>query len=671
MLSTRIGGSFICVLVLIAVNAIVLPAQSGTSSAISVTVVDATGAAMKDVDVTATDAATHATRTARTDENGRVLFSEVNPGNYTVATEARGFARQISGAVAVEVGRTVTLNFRLAISAATQTVEVTANQALLSLDNPNTTSTLESKTIANLPNAGQDITFITQFAPGALMNTAGSSNDAKAPGGYGNVEFNGLPATSNGYILDGFDSNDPWLGLNIGLSTNLVIGLDALAESTVNTNSYAVDQGRYGASQVNYFTKSGSNRFHGDAYWVWNGSQMNAEDYFLHANDTPGNITPKPHSNVNQFGVSLGGPVVKNKLFFFAHYEGVRIDLPLVEQLVAPSPAYQQYVLSQLPLGGTDPITGSALPAEPGEVALYKSIFGLYRSTAGTPLAISSCPLDANGSLIPGAGSGGTLADGSGCANQSQESLTNSDYENLLVLKIDHTIDAHNSVWYRFQQDTGLQAAYTDPINPLFNAFSPQPQRTLVVGYTHLFSPNLVNQFNPGASWYSSIFEPNNFSAGASRNPNRAHRRYQQRAIHHHRRQQQHLPAGPHRYAMADQRQPDVDARPRHFKFGVNTRRVDTSDYDLGEGIVPAAIYNDLAEFTYGASLPAQPDLSRIAQRASRRRQSRPVCDGHAQAVAASHHHGRRAGNMEHRSHQPAPVVRKAGGLVPQSRSRH
>jgi hypothetical protein len=265
-----------------------LLAQSGTSSAISVTVIDATGAAVKGADVTATDAATRATRTAKTDENGRVLFAEVNPGNYIVATDARGFTRQISGPVAVEVGRTVTLNFRLAISTATQTVEVTANQALLSLDNPNTTSTLDSKTIANLPNAGQDLTFITQFAPGALMNTAGSSNDAKAPGGYGNVEFNGLPATSNGYILDGYDSNDPWLGLNIGLSTNLVIGLDALAESTVNTNSYSVDQGRYGASQVNYFTKSGSNEFHGDAYEVWNGSQMNAEDFFLHANDTPG-----------------------------------------------------------------------------------------------------------------------------------------------------------------------------------------------------------------------------------------------------------------------------------------------------------------------------------------------------------------------------------------------
>jgi hypothetical protein len=149
--------------------------------------------------------------------------------------------------VAVEVGRTVTLNFNLALSAASQTVEVKAQQGLLSLENPNTTTTLESKTIASLPNPGQDLTYLTQFAQGALMNTAGSSSDAKAAGGYGNVEFNGLPATSNGYILDGYDSNDPWLGLNIGLSTNLVIGLDAVDQATVNTNSFSVDQGRYGA----------------------------------------------------------------------------------------------------------------------------------------------------------------------------------------------------------------------------------------------------------------------------------------------------------------------------------------------------------------------------------------------------------------------------------------
>ena len=196
----------------------------------------------------------------------------MNPGTYTVAVSAKGFAEQSSAPVQVEVGRTVTLNLTLTLSSTTQNIEVKAQQAMLSLENPNTTTVLESKTIASLPNPGQDLTYIVQFSPGALMNTAGSSNDAKAPGGYGNVEFNGLPATSNGYILDGYDTNDPWLGLNIGLSTNLVIGLDALQEATVNTNSDSVDQGRYGASQVNYFTKSGSNRFHGDFYELWNGS---------------------------------------------------------------------------------------------------------------------------------------------------------------------------------------------------------------------------------------------------------------------------------------------------------------------------------------------------------------------------------------------------------------
>ena len=237
----------------------------------------------------------------------------------------------------VEVGRTVTLSFNLAPSSTAQTVEVTAQQTLLSLENPNTTTTIEAKTIASLPNAGSDLTFIAQFAPGALMNTAGSSNDAKAAGGYGNVEYNGLPATSNGYILDGYDTNDPWLGLNIGLSTNLVLGLDAVDQATVNTNSYSVDQGRYGASQVNYFTKSGTNRFHGDVYELWDGSLFSAENYFLHANDTPGNITPKPRSNVNHFGFAIGGPIRKDKLFFFTAYEGVRIALPIVTQAVDPS----------------------------------------------------------------------------------------------------------------------------------------------------------------------------------------------------------------------------------------------------------------------------------------------------------------------------------------------
>jgi len=598
-------------------RALPLRAQSGTSSAVAGSVADKSGAVIADAQVKATEVNTGAVRVVQSNGDGRFLFSQVNPGIYRIEVSAAGFGPGESQPVSVSVGQTAAVNFTLSPAATSQIIEVSAQSGLMSLENANTSTTLEEKTIKGLPNPGQDLTYITQFAPGALMNTAGSSNDAKAAGGYGNVEFNGLPATSNGYILDGYDANDPFLGLNIGLSTNLVIGLDALQEATVNTNSYAVDQGRYGASQVNYFTKSGTNQFHGDVYEIWNGSLFNATDYFLHANDTPGNTAKKPRSTVNEFGISVGGPIRKDRLFFFAHYEGIRIALPLVARTTVPSPAYQQYVLQQLPQGGTDPINGTVLPAQPQEEAFYQKMFALYNNTAGTPTPVLSCPLDANGVLLSGTQSSTNLFNGSGCANIRTQSMNNSDSENLIVVKIDHTIDANNSIWYRFQQDTGLQAAYTDAINPIFNSYSPQPQRTLVVGYTHLFTPNLINQINPGASWYSSLFLPNNYpqvlqafpivlAGGSSNAPfstigGNDQTYTQGRKI--------------TQWQINDNL---IWTLGRHsFKFGENSRRLDVSDYDLGEGVVPTVVYNDLAQFTYGAASTATATFRSRRKRAS------------------------------------------------------
>ncbi len=564
-------------------------AQSGTSSAISGTVTDSSGALIPNAAVTATDTSTQAIRTGSTDMSGHYLFSHVNPGTYEVSVQVSGFAAAASAPTQVEVGRNVALNFSMHAASSRQTVEVNALQGLLSLDNPNTTTTLNAAEIRNLPNPGQDLTFLAQFAQGALMNTAGSSSDAKAPGGYGNVEFNGLPATSNGYILDGYDSNDPWLGLNIGLATNIVVGGDAVQEATVNTNSFSVDQGRYAASQVNFITKSGTNAFHGNVAEVYNGSILNAQNYFLHANDSPGNVAKKPRDVVNQFGGSIGGPILRNRLFFFAHYEGIRISLPIVKATTLPTPAYQAYVLGQLATGGTDPVTGTVFPSQPAEIPFYKNMFSLLPAPGGSPVAITGCPL--NG--------------GNGCATQQQRSLNNSDSEDLIVLRVDQTINAKDSIWYRFQQDTGLQAQFTDPINPIFNAYSPQPQRTGVIGYTHLFTPNLVNQFNPGGSWYSSIFEPLNYAQVQQTFP----------IV---------LTSGSSSVPFTDiggldntfpqgrkvtQWQINDNLTWTHSKhtyhFGINTRRVDTSDYDLGEGIVPTVTYNTLAEFTYGAAYTA------------------------------------------------------------------
>src|ERR1700734_1073095 len=359
-------------------------AQGETTSAIVGSVIDQTSAAISGAIVTVTNVENGLKRSVKTDDAGRFSFPQLKPGIYSVKAEADRFEAQQNSSVSAQLGQKQTVDFRLNIASASATVVVHEQAPLINPDNPNTSTTLSARALEDLPNPGGDMTYPLQFAPGALINTAGSGNDfVGGTNGYGNVQFNGLPSLSNGYIVDGLETNDPLTNLNSGLSTNLVLGLNSIAEVRVNTVSYAVDQGRYGASQVNYVTKSGTNQFHGNLYELWNGSKLNAADYFTNA--TPGNH--KPRSTVNHFGGSLGGPIIHDKLFFFFDSEWVRIALPIVSATTVPTPAFQNYVLAQLPRGGTDSITGSVYQPAPQLVPLYQRMFSLYRNTAGGPPA--------------------------------------------------------------------------------------------------------------------------------------------------------------------------------------------------------------------------------------------------------------------------------------------
>jgi hypothetical protein len=588
-----IGRAAVFVFALLAIG-MLASGQGETTSAIVGSVVDQTGSSVAGAMVTIISADTAMTRSAKTDNAGRFNFPQLKPGAYSVKAEAQHFEAQENRSVVAGLGQKQTVDFTLTIAKANQSVTVTEESGKINPENPNTSTTLNAHALEDLPNPGGDMTYPVQFAAGALINTAGSGNDfVGSSNGYGNVQFNGLPALSNAFIVDGLETNDPLTNLNSGLSTNLVLGLNSISEVTVNTLSYAVDEGRYGASQVNYVTKSGSNRFHGNLYELWNGSKFNAADFFT--NSTEG--SHKPRSTVNHFGGSLGGPILRDKLFFFFDSEWVRIALPIVSATTVPTAAFQNYVLQQLPRGGTDTITGSTYQPAPQLVPFYQKLFSLYQNTQGTPLAVLGCPFNRDGSMASG-----NPANGNGCANRQSISHSSDDHEQVQTARVDYNIDRQNMAWFRFQADTGVQAAFTDPINPVFDAFSPQPLYSFASGYTHVFSQDLVNYFNPAFSWYQSLFGPTDLQTTLNAFPivlqaNGANAPFTtlggldntwvqgRRAS---------------RFFINDNLAWSTGGH--ELRFGTNTRILRLNDYDFGEGTVPLVTYTNLDQFIYGVA---------------------------------------------------------------------
>jgi hypothetical protein len=295
----------------------------------------------------------------------------------------------------------------------------------------------------------------------------------------------------------------------------------------------------------------------------------------------------------------VGGPIIHDKLFFFFDSEWVRIALPIVTAATVPTPAFQNYVLQQLPLGGTDSVTSSVYQPSPQSVPFYQKMFSLYGNTNGTPLTVLGCPFDAGG-VAPAIAN-----DGNGCANRQSVSHSSDDHEQVQTVRIDYNINEENTTWLRFQTDTGVQAAFTDPINSLFDSVSPQPLYSFAGGYTHVFSQNLVNYFNPAFSWYQSLFGPADFQKTLSAFPivlqgsgaNAPFTRVGgldntwvqgRRAS---------------RFFINDNLAWSHGAH--ELRFGTNTRIFRLNDYDFGQGSVPTVAYSTLPQYIYGVASTA------------------------------------------------------------------
>jgi len=229
-------------------------------------------------------------------------------------------------------------------------------------------------------------------------------------------------------------------------------------------------------------------------------------------------------------------------------------------------------------------------------VDFYERIFKLYGNASGTPTQVLWCPFNSDGTPAPG-----NPPNGNGCANRQSVSHSSDDHEQVQTVRVDYNINDKDTAWFRFQSDTGLQAAYTDPINPVFNAFSPQPLYSLAAGYTHVFSQSLVNYFNPAFSWYESLFGPSNLQKALSAFP----------IVLQGSGANAFAPLGGLDNTWVQGRRASrffindnlAWSRGAHeLRFGTNTRIFRLNDYDFAEGTVPTVTYANLQQFIYGAA---------------------------------------------------------------------
>jgi len=451
-----------------------LRAQSLTSGDIAGTIQDASGALIPGADVKALNTGTGAVKETTAGSAGDYRISLLQPGAYTVTVTAKGF-RTTQTSLTLSVGQIATQDFKLSPAQNSQTVEVLAQEVpLLQKDTSEMSTTITMEQVQNLPNPGGDVTYPVNVTQGVVMNTQG---------GFGNSEAFGLPATSNNFTINGAEDNDPFLNLNNSGPSNLLLGSNDVDEINVVANAYGAQYGSLGGVQENILTRSGTNKFHGNAVYYWTNSDLNANQWF---NDNSG--TPEAFANANQGGAGIGGPIVKDKVFFFANYETLRFVTAVPTQVIVPNSTYQGAVIANLNRTG-----------QSAQVPFYQQLFSIYNGAPGISAAIPY--------------NGTTYADV--FEGTPRDNLT----EQLVTGRVDWQLSQKDSAFAHFKYDIGTQPTFIDPINSAFDADSKQPDWEGQLQETHIFTPSLTNQFVFSTIWYSAIFTNDNPTAAASLMP--------------------------------------------------------------------------------------------------------------------------------------------------------
>ena len=309
----------VSLLLLSAVLIVRSSAQVNTASLTGL-VADPNGSVSAGATVTAKNQATGVSNTATTDASGYYTFASLPVGTYTLSVELQGFKKSVRENVPLEIGQRGRIDFTLAVGAVSETTTVTAAAPILTTQEATTGGVIENRLVSDLPLATRNWDDLIALVPGVQADRYTEEGGGTANGRTGGANVHGIRSLQNNFVLDGVDNNS--ISENVQELTTQIVrpSVDSIQEFKVSTNPYSAENGRSPGASISVTTKGGGNAFHGAAYEFLRNRVFDANSFI---NNRSG--LKKPQNIQNQFGGNLGGPILKNKLFFFFNYEGTRI----------------------------------------------------------------------------------------------------------------------------------------------------------------------------------------------------------------------------------------------------------------------------------------------------------------------------------------------------------
>ncbi len=522
-MSKKTLSLFGCVLALLTALTSAAWGQEVTATIVG-TINDPSGAAVSGASVKATSVDRGTSYTAVTNEAGLYRIAELPAGTYTLRIEKTGFATVSRDAFALSVNQIARIDLSLKVGQVSETLEVTGAPPVLEKDSTQVNTVINAETNDNLPLASRNYVQLTLLAPGAVTTDPSSFNNGNNTAGYGGRPLiNGNREQANNFLLDGMDNNQ--------VSDNLLgytPAPDAIEEFNLITNNAPAEFGNFEGGIVNATIKSGTNKVHGD---VWEFMRNDV----LNANSWSNNLTDLPKSKIrwNMFGFTAGGPILKNKLFFFADYQGQRFDVPSSQgQITVFTAAERSGDFSALCSAGFDssgtclgtgqlynpcasftaPCTPGSAPASPRNPFPNNQIPAAMLSPVASALFSSSLyPTPTNANLQNNAVN----------TSVSAENVDQGD------LKIDYTVDPKDNISFRY-----TRAYQNNPSDNSFallsNSYATTPIYNTVGDWSRTISNSLLNTarfgwshitLNTGNSWDSSVGQFGNTLGIGNGNP--------------------------------------------------------------------------------------------------------------------------------------------------------